>query len=354
MGTAAKGAVIMLKLNSKGMKHAACTVFLQCLSVILLAAHPAISQQVPAAIQANIGEASENAAKRSALPVQPELSAVPEGFDKLRLSPGYLLQMEIYDVPEMSTELRIDSQGNVTVPLIGSVRIEGQTVPEAQAAIAKMLVVKEILKSPQVTLNVLQFSSKYVTVLGEVQNPGRVQLLSAEPLGDVLALAGGETIAASSDIEIQHPNESDDGLTTSHVRYAQGGDASVMRSVQVEPGDTVIVHRAGVIYVLGAVNRPGGYLMVNSGSLSVIEAISVAGGTAIQASTRWAVIVRKQGNSFVQFKVPLGQMETGGAAPVQLQVNDALYIPLSTWKAVLVNGSNVLSAATSAAIYRAP
>ena len=86
----------------------------------------------------------------------------------------------------------------------------------------------------------------------------------------------------------------------------------------------------------------------------MIEAISLAGGTTIQASTKWAVIVRRQGNSFVEFKVPLAKMETGQAAPVELQLDDALYIPLSTWKAVLVNGSNVLSAATSAAIYRAP
>ena len=94
--------------------------------------------------------------------------------------------------------------------------------------------------------------------------------------------------------------------------------------------------------------------MVNGGSLSVIQAASLAGGITLQASAKWAVIVRKQGDGYVQFKVPLGAMETGGAAPVQLQANDALYVPVSTWKAVLVNGSNVLSAATSAAIYRAP
>jgi polysaccharide export outer membrane protein len=114
------------------------------------------------------------------------------------------------------------------------------------------------------------------------------------------------------------------------------------------------VHRAGIIYVLGAVNRAGGYLMVNGGSLNVIQAVSLAGGTTVQASLRWAVIVRRQGSAFIQFKVPLDKMEQGKAAPVQLELNDALYIPLSTWKAVLVNGSNVLSAATSAAIYRAP
>jgi polysaccharide export outer membrane protein len=310
-------------------------------------------QQSPVAVPANIAETSSNATRRPQASNETELQSVPEGFEKLHLSPGYLLQMDVYDVPEMSTELRIDAQGSVTVPLVGGVHVEGDTVPEAQEAIAKALVEKKILRNPQVTINVLQFSSKYVSVLGEVLSPGRLQLLAPEPLENVIALAGGETISASSDIEIQHPGENAE-VTIKHVAYVQGGDLTTLQSAQVEPGDTVLVHRAGVIYVLGAVNRPGGYLMVNGGSLSVIQAVTLAGGITLQAAAKWAVIVRKQGDGYVQFKVPLGAMETGGAAPVQLQANDALYVPVSTWKAVLVNGSNVLSAATSAAIYRAP
>ena len=170
--------------------------------------------------------------------------------------------------------------------------------------------------------------------------PVEFHLLSQQSLGDVLALAGGETISAGSDIEIQHPVENGQ-FTSEHVKYVQGEDPAVLQSIQIEPGDTVLVHRAGIIYVLGAVNHAGGYLMVNGGSLNVIQAISLAGGTTIQASTKWAVVVRRQGSGFVQFKVPLAKMETGEAAPVQLQLNDALYIPLSTWKAVMVNGSNV-------------
>lgn len=323
--------------------------------VLLCVMMPAgvMPQQASSALSANIADTNLNPSRRMPAANGTAVLPVPEGFDKLHLSPGDLLEMDIYDVPEMSTELRIDSQGSVTVPLAGSVYVDGDTVPEAQEAIAKVLVDKRILKNPQVTVNVLQYSSKFVSVLGEVISPGRLQLLSPEPLEDVIALAGGETIAAGNDIEVQHPNENG-ALTSKHVAYVQGGDTATLASVQVEPGDTVIVHRAGVIYILGAVNRPGGYLMVNGGSLSVIQAVSLAGGTTLQAADKWAVIVRRQGDGYVQFKVPLAAMEKGGAAPIQLQVNDALYVPVSTWKAVVVNGSNVLSAATSAAIYRAP
>jgi len=311
------------------------------------------SQQSSPAVVSNIYEGSRSTSRQSRQITSAGVVAIPEGFENLTLSPGYLLDMNIYNVPEMSAQLRIDAQGFATVPLIGPVHIEGDTVPEAQKAIAAMLVEKEILKDPQVTLNILEFSSRNISVLGEVQSPGRIELLAPAPLDKVLALAGGETIEAGNDIEIEHPSSNGE-LNSRHVEYAQGKDSAALRTTLVEPGDTVLVHRAGIIYVLGAVNRPGGYLMVNGGSLSVIEALALAGGTTLQASTRWAVVVRKQGSGVTQFKVPLSRIEIGQALPPQLQLDDALYIPVSTWKAVLINGSNVLSAATSAAIFRVP
>ncbi len=310
-------------------------------------------QQTSPVVAATIDEAATPSSKQPPISNQSGLTATPEGFESLKLAPGYLLEMDVYNTPEMSTQLRIDAQGDVTIPLIGSLHIAGDTLSQAQNAIAKALVDKEILQAPEVTLNVVQFAAKNISVLGEVHGPGRIQLLAPEPLGDVLALAGGETIAAGNDVEIQHRAENGE-LTSRHIPYAQGSDPTVLQSVMVNPGETVLVHRAGVIYVLGAVIKPGGYLMVNSGSLSVIQAISLAGGTTLQASTRWAVVVRRQGNAYVQFRVPLGKMETGSATPIQLQLNDALYVPTSTWKSVLINGSNVISAATSAAVFRVP
>jgi polysaccharide biosynthesis/export protein len=326
---------------------------LTALMCSLAAPFTALSQQSAPGVRSNIYEGSR-ATTRQSRQINPSgVLAVPEGFEKLTLAPGYLLDMNIYNVPEMSSQLRVDARGFVTVPLIGPVHLEGDTVPEAQKAIASLLVEKEILKDPQVSLNILEFATRNISVLGEVQSPGRIELLAPTSLDKVLALAGGESIEAGNDIEIEHPSGNGE-LSSRHVDYAQGKDSAALRNTLVEPGDTVLVHRAGIIYVLGAVNRPGGYLMVNGGSLSVIEALALAGGETLQASTRWAVVVRKQGTGVTQFKVPLSQMEIGKSAPTQLQFNDALYVPVSTWKAVLINGSNVLSAATSAAIYRAP
>jgi len=326
---------------------------LACMMVAGAAPMMSLAQQGTPAVTANISDRGELVQRQPPAANPYGLSPVPEGFEGLRISPGYLLSMSIYGVPEMTTELRVDAKGFVTIPLIGGVHVAGETLPQAQEVIAKALDEQEILKKPQVQLDVVQYASTSVSVLGEVHSPGKVQVLAPAPLGDVLALAGGETIAAGKEIEIQHI-DADGKATARRVVYQQGKDEAVLRKTIVEPGESVVVQRAGIIYVLGAVNRPGGYLMVDGGSLSVVQAVSLAGGTTLQASTKWAVIVRRQGDSYVQFKVQLDKMQTGRATPVQLEWNDALYVPVSSWKAVLVNGSNVISAATSASIYRAP
>jgi polysaccharide export outer membrane protein len=307
-----------------------------------------ISQQ-GGAIVANIDE-NPGPSRHPQAPVPAGVSSIPEGLENLKLAPGSLIQMDVYGIPELSSQLRVDAHGNVTIPLIGAVPVAGDTVPQAQDAIARTFSDREMLRDPQVLLNVLQFSARDISVLGEVQSPGRIQLLGPEPLGDVLALAGGETIAAGNEIEIQHRTENG-GTDTRRVEYAQGRDPANLQANIVEPGDTVLVHRAGIIYVLGAVNRPGGYLMVNGGTLNAVQALSLAGGATLQSSMCCTVVVRKRGDSFVQVKVPLGKMEKGVVPPVPLQLDDVLYVPASGWKSFLLNGSNVLSAAAAASIY---
>jgi polysaccharide export outer membrane protein len=312
---------------------------------------PSIAQQ-GIALDANV----ENNATVSVTHPQPSMSidvnAVPEGFENLKLAPGFLLQMDIYGIPEMSAKLRIDTLGNVDIPLIGAVHVEGSSVAQAQEGIQKALVDQEILKNPQVMLMVLQFSSRNISVMGQVQSPGRIQLLAPTPLGDVLALAGGETAAAGNEIEIQHRNANGES-TVRHIRYAQGAPSTALQSILIEPGDTVVVQKAGVIYVLGAVNRPGGYLMLNGGSLNVVQALALAGGETLQADMRGVLIVRRKGSQFEQIKVPLKKIEKGTAIPIPLEVNDALFVPTSAWKSLVLNGSSVLSAAAAASIYAA-
>jgi polysaccharide export outer membrane protein len=280
------------------------------------------------------------------------LSAVPEDFANVRLGPGYLITLDVYNVPEMSASLRVDANGDVTVPLIGAVHVAGDTLTEAQRRLEQVLVDSQILNAPHVNLNIVQFAANNVTVLGEVQAPGRIQLLAQKNLGDLLALVGGETAAAGKDIEIQH--NASGVIKSRHVDYPPGSSPELLRDVLVYPGDTVFVHRAGVVYVLGAVTRPGGYLMVNGGSLNVLQAIALANGTTLTSADRSIRIIRSQGAEFVEIDIPYKQIARGNTPPTSLQAGDIVYVPNSAMKSALINGSSLIGTAASATIYKVP
>jgi polysaccharide export outer membrane protein len=277
-------------------------------------------------------------------------STVPEDLGNSPLNAGYLLHMEVYGAPDMSVQLRVDTNGDINVPLVGALPVAGETVVQAQTAIAHALVRKEILKNPQVTLTVLQYATRTTTVLGEVQTPGRVQLAGPKDLEDVLALAGGETSAAGNIIEVDHQNR-----PPTLVHYSPGGSPEALRSIIVQRGDSVYVRRAGVIYVLGAVNRPGGYLMINRGALNVLQAVSLALGTTMVAKGGTFYIIRKgpEGDS-QRILGAYSKMATGKIPPMPLDVNDILYVPTSKAKSVLINGSSLIGTAATAAIYHTP
>jgi polysaccharide export outer membrane protein len=219
--------------------------------------------------------------------------------------------------------------------------------------IRQYLITKKMFNDPQVFLEIIGFTSHGVTVSGEVQSPGRISLLAPKPLIDVLALAGGETPAAGGEITIHHKNA--DGIDAiQKISYSSKvSDSGTAASTLVFPGDTVNVGRAGVIYVLGAVTRPGGYLMVNGGSLSVPEALSLANGTTLVASTRTALVVSHSDGTVTRIEIPLDDEQRGKAAPTQLRDGDILYIITSKLKATLINTSNIISSAASAGIYAA-
>ncbi len=275
--------------------------------------------------------------------------AAPEDIIKARIAPGYLLQMDVYDTPEMNIELRVDQAGTIRVPLAGAIVVAGQTLQEAQATIEREFVNRQILKNPQVTLNLLQYASESATVLGEVQSPGRVQLLTPRQLGDVLAAAGGVTFSAGPDVDVLH-TELSGAVRETHVRYMPERASQALQTI-VFPGDTVTVHRAGTVYVLGGVTRPGAYLMVHEGSLNVLEAIALAQGTILRASTLAIEVLRYNGESYARISVPLKKVQQGQVAPPQLLANDIVYVPVSAAKSVFLDGSALLGAAANASIY---
>ena len=183
--------------------------------------------------------------------------------------------------------------------------------------------------------------------MGEVQNPGKVELLAPHSLLDVIGMTGGETTLAGNEIEVKRANGMAPAQPTYH--YSRGDDGSAIRDVMVHPGDTVIVKRAGVVYVLGAVNRPGGYAMQEQGELNVAQAISLAQGLAMQAKVGLARRAARQADGkTIEIPVSYNKIMKGKEKPMQLAAGDIVYVPISKTKAILSSTTTLIGQTASA------
>jgi polysaccharide biosynthesis/export protein len=275
--------------------------------------------------------------------------SVPEDFAGLKLAPGFLLNVLVYDEPDFSGPARIDNEGNVNIAFLKPVHIAGDTVVQAKEALQKAFKDQGILKNPQLSIDVQQFATTTATVIGEVQSPGKVELLAPHSLLDVIGMVGGETALAGKEIELKRV---DGDPPTKTYHYSRGGDAAEIRDVMVHPGDTVIVKRTGIVYVLGAVNRPGGYAMQEQGELNVAQAISLAQGLALQAKVNGLRVVQKQSDGkMVEIPISYKKIMDGKETPLSLSAGDIVYVPISRVKTILSSTTGVVGQTTAAAIY---
>jgi polysaccharide export outer membrane protein len=315
-----------------------------------LACHPA------AAAQSNQTSASPNVST-SAPPrvqnnptAQSQLMTVPEDFAGLTLAPGFELNVMVYDEPDLSAHVRVDKEGNISLPFVKTIHVGGDTIAQAKQRIEDKFRADGILKNPQITIDVEQFATTSVTVMGEVQNPGKVQLLAPHSLLDVIGMTGGETSLAGNEVELKQPVNGSMQSTTYH--YSRGDDGSSIRGVMVNPGDTVIVKRAGIVYVLGGVNQPGGYTMQESGELNVVQAVSLAKGLVMQAKVGGLRVVQHDANGNpVEVPVSYNKMMDGKEKPLQLAAGDIVYVPISKTKAILSSTTTLIGQTAAASIY---
>jgi polysaccharide biosynthesis/export protein len=278
------------------------------------------------------------------------LSVVPEDFASLKLAPGFLLGMQVYDVPELTADFRVNNNGDVTVPMVGLLHVGGKTVTEVQSEIALRLRTGKIINDPHVTLNIEQYAGQNISVLGEVHNPGHLELLAPRNLSDVLALVGGETQYAGNVIEIRR--QTNGSTTQMQVHYDQSKDDDPLKSFTVIPGDIITVRRAGIVYVFGGVNRPGGYVMQEGGTLNLSQALALAYGTSMQASVSSIRLLRKKSDGSMQeIPIPYKDITRGKVPPTVLQAEDVVYVPISKLKTVLTS-SLLNSTAGAAMIFR--
>src|SRR5258708_7403484 len=194
----------------------------------------------------------------------------------LLIGAGDLLEVSLYGMADFKTDVRVNSGGEISLPMLGTVAVSGLSVEQAEVLIERQLSQKRLFNDPHVTVFQKEYATQGISVLGEVQKPGIYPLLGSRKLYDVISAAGGTTPKAGRYVLITRRNDPEHSI---RVPLLTGAPDSMENNVAVEPGDTVVVSKAGVGYVVGEGHPPGGFFMEKGKEITAVKALSVVQGT---------------------------------------------------------------------------
>lgn len=336
------------------------------MALILLLAVPTVfsQQQKPSSVAQPVSNPkSLNAAETNDRIAQLALASDVKQSDYL-IGSGDLLTIDVFDVPELSRDVRVNETGYISLPLMPSkVRAGGFTPFQLQDKLAELLQTNGLVSTPQVTVSVKEQHSQPITVIGAVKTPMVIQALRKTTLLQALSQAGGIGDDAGSTVIVTRPGSDDSDpadpanasgptapqtFTINLTDVLESADSRF--NIPLVGGDVVSVPRAGIIYVVGAVNRPGGFLLQNDyDRMTMLKMLSLAGGTTNTAKTKNAVILRKNPDTGKRDQVPvdLSKVLHMKTQDVQMQANDILFVPDSNGLKALHRAGDVAVALTS-------
>lgn len=279
------------------------------------------------------------------------------------LGPGDQVTVRALHVPELSDKpARIDESGAIQLPLAGQIRAKGLRPDELAALIRSKL--ENLVREPQVTVEVTEWKSRAVSVLGAVKTPGVYQVQGDRRLLEVLSMAGGIDPDAGVSLRISRYD------TSGHhdPLFRSAGDSMLAEiglerllevrrpeyNVLIRPRDVIVVQRAKLVYVIGEVRRAGGFTLRERESMTVLQALSMAEGLTITAAANRARILRGPGEGDrKEVAVDVKKILAGKGPDVPMQPNDILFIPKSTGRtASLRAAETALSMGTGLVIWR--
>jgi polysaccharide biosynthesis/export protein len=300
--------------------------------------------------------------------IQRLASAAVANPAEITIGGGDLIHVDVFDVPDLSRDVRVNLAGDMSFPLLlGKIHAGGLTPYQLQEKLAKLLLDNGLVSHPQVSVLVKEQNSAPISVVGAVTRPLVIQESRPTTLLEVIAQAGGVTSDAGELVNVTHAGESDpDGgslaseptvkARTTVIQLKDlldSGDPSF--NIFVHGGDVVTVARAGIVYVAGAVQTPGGFVLRSEDhQLTTLKALALAHGLILTAKADKAVIFRNDGNGQKQeIDVQLNQIMARKSADVPLYANDILFVPDSAKKRALYKAGNAfVQITTGLAIYR--
>jgi len=285
------------------------------------------------------------------------------------LGPDDQLEISGPELTELANKpVRVDSDGNIEVPLGGRIHVAGLTAQQTEQEVNKVL--SKYIRQPQIVVSIAEVRSQPVSIIGAVNTPGVHQVQGHKTLLEMLALAGGIRQDAGYSVRITRQLEwgciplPKAGLDASgQFSVAQLDLKKIMEAknpeenIQILPHDVISVPKAEMVYVTGDVRRSGGFVLGEHQSISVLQAISLAEGLNVGADTRHARILRlkREADQREELQVDVKDVLNGKKPDVALQGDDILFIPGSTGKkAALRTLEAAIQTGTGMAIWRVP
>jgi polysaccharide export outer membrane protein len=273
---------------------------------------------------------------------------------EIKIAPGDIIAISTLGVPELTTTaqtssgsiafgsnaatmqgIKVGSAGEVLLPYLGTVKLAGLTPTQAAALLRSGLKQAGILVDPQVSVELVDSPTRAVTVLGEVMKPSPVPAFGEIRLLDAISACGGFTPFASHSVTVRRVGES------APITVELGTDAEAVASADIPlmPGDTVIVSKVGSVFVLGYVKLPAAIPLAGNAPITVLRALTMAGGVNYGAALSKARIIRTTAdNQRIEIRLDLKKIMFGQQQDVVLLSNDILLVPANAFKAGMAAG----------------
>lgn len=286
------------------------------------------------------------------------------------VGPGDVLRVTVFEVEELSNTVVVSPKGTISPPLLEEFSVAGITAREIEAKLEQMYE-GGYLRDPQISVVVSEFRSQPVSVLGAVERPDVYQLQGRRRLLEVLAMSGGLGKDVGDTITISRRPGGGSSFTGPGSAMGEAAPAASGQEIEVsvrnmlltpdsddanpliQPHDVIQVSKAGIVYVMGAVEKAGGYTIKDQEKITVLRAVSLASGLGRHASPQKARIIRELDGKKQWIHVRIKDVIAGRSPDPELAANDILYIPDSRAKSVLSRSVEaMIQVGTGVAIFR--
>ena len=298
-----------------------CLAGLHCLLVAQTDALP----QAPAQTQTPFQEVP-------AIPVVMQANlAEPAAPDSYRLGPGDLVGIFVYQMPDLTRQIRLDATGTITLPMGGQpLPAAGLTAPELAGQIATQLAARQLAVAPQVEVVVRQVVSKPIVVSGAVKYPTTLQAVRPFSLVEVLTRAGGlAPTSGDTALVTTHHDDGPDTTQSFDLGHAMRGDNPAANPI-LSGNEDVRVLPAGLVYVIGALQKPGGFPIQTGEPITVLKAVALAQGLRDPADTKHVLILHSDASGIrKENRINLTKILKHQVPDIPLLAGDVLYVPES-------------------------